>query len=450
MRIFRPSRRKRPRAVIIGLDGTPYSLIRRLVKTGKMPNLGGLFERGSIFPMKSVVPTVSSVAWASIVTGCNPGRHDIFGFIDRHPQSHEMFIPSSRNLKAKTWIDVLSGMGKRVFSMGVPMTYPPKAVNGVLISGFMAPSLRNATYPLDVEKELEAMGYVIDIDAWQAREDKAKFLDELFGAFERRCEAMFTFLAREPWDFFVTHVMDTDRLNHFLWGPMEDEREDLAPWFYKFYARVDEAIGELVRRLDEDVLLMILSDHGFCRLKQEVHLNHWLRQAGYLRFNTETPRQLRDMLPSTRCYSLLPGRFYVCVRGRERFGCVGKGREYESVRGEIAGGLLELRDPENGQKVIQEVLMREEICDRPIEDTPPDFLAIPVPGYDLKGGFDKRVLMEKSPVTGTHTLDDAMFYVNRKANADASLCVTDVMPTLLGQMEVAVPEGVDGRAIDIG
>ena len=361
MRIFGPSRREQPRTVIIGLDGAPYSLIRRLVNAGKLPNLGGLLDQGSILPMQSVLPTVSSVAWASIVTGCLPGKHDIFGFIDRHPRTHEMFIPSSRNLKMKTWIDILSGMGKRVFSMGVPMTYPPKAVNGVLISGFMAPSLRNATYPLEVEKELEAMGYVIDIDAWQAREDKRKFLDDLFVAFERRCEAMFKFLAREPWDFFVTHVMDTDRMNHFLWGEMEDENEELAPWFFKFYARVDEAIGELVRRLDEDVLLIILSDHGFCRLNQEVHLNYWLRQGGYLSFDTDTPQQLRDMLPSTRCYSLLPGRFYVSVRGRERYGCVAPGEEYDSVRREISAGLLELKDPESGRKVIQKVLMREEL-----------------------------------------------------------------------------------------
>ena len=125
------------------------------------------------------------------------------------------------------------------------------------------------------------------------------------------------------------------------------------------------------------------------------------------------------------------------------------GEEYDSVRREISAGLLELKDPENGRKVIQKVLMREELCDRPVLDTPPDFLAVPSRGYDLKGGFEKRVLFEPSPVTGTHTLDDAMFYVNRKGIDEGPLSVIDVMPTVLNAMDVAVPEGIDGRAIAI-
>ncbi len=440
--------RKHPlRAVVIGLDGVPYSLVRRLMDEGRMPNFSRLLDGGQLAPMRSVLPTVSSVAWASIVTGCNPGQHNIFGFIDRVPHTHEMFIPNARNLTARTWVELYSGMGKRAFSMGVPTTYPPRAVNGVLISGFLAPSLQKATYPLQIAKELEGMGYVIDIDAWQAREDREKFLDEVFHTLERRCEAMFHFLSREPWDLFVAHIMDTDRLHHFLWGDVEDENERYLPWFNRFYERIDEVIGELVDRLDEDVVLMILSDHGFCRLKQEVHLNYWLRQAGYLTFASKAPKQLRDLSPSTRCYSLLPGRFYVCVSGREHNGCVAPGSEYETVRRDIASGLLEIRDPETGEPVVQKVLMREELYSGSAFEVAPDFVAMPTQGYDLKGGFEKDILMERGPVSGTHTFDDAMFYLNRPYEADNDLSVVDAMPTLLGSVRVEGPEGMDGRSL---
>ncbi len=444
MNLFKRFRKRPFRAVVIGLDGVPHSLVQRLVDEGRMPNFSALLDRGRLLPMQSVLPTVSSVAWASIVTGCNPGKHNIYGFIDRVPQTHEMFIPTSRNLKAKTWVELFSGLGKRIFSMGVPTTYPPRAVNGVLISGFLAPDLQRATYPLQIAKELEEMGYVIDIDAWQAREDRDKFLDEVFHALERRCEAMFHFLSQGPWDLFVAHVMDTDRLHHFLWGYIEDGNEAYTSWFHRFYERVDEALGELVSRLDEDVLLMILSDHGFCRLKQEVHLNTWLRQAGYLQFASKAPRQLRDLSPSTRCYSLLPGRFYVCVQGREHNGRVAPGSEYEAVRRDVAAALLEIRDPETGGQVVQKVLMREEVYSGSACDAAPDFVAMPAEGYDLKGGFEKDVLLERGPVNGTHTFEDAMFYVNRRCEESSDLSVIDVMPTLLEEMGIEVPEALDG------
>jgi len=214
-----------------------------------------------------------------------------------------MFIPTSRHILAKTWVDDFSEQGKRVCSIGVPATFPPKEVNGVLISGFLAPSLKGATYPPYLEKELAQAGYVIDIDAWQARVDRESFLDELFNAFDKCCETMFRFLGQESWDLFVAHIMDTDRLHHFLWSYFEENDETYAPWFYRFYDRVDKMIGDLVDRVPKDAALFVLSDHGFCTLKKEVHVNHWLKQSGYLELATPQPKALLDLAPTTRAYS---------------------------------------------------------------------------------------------------------------------------------------------------
>ena len=90
-------------------------------------------------------------------------------------------------------------MGRRVFSMGVPTTYPPRAVNGILISGFLAPDLNRGTYPAAVARQLSSMGYRIDIDAWQARRDRERFLDDVFQAMERRFDVMFHYMDQEPW-----------------------------------------------------------------------------------------------------------------------------------------------------------------------------------------------------------------------------------------------------------
>ena len=447
LNFFRRNRAKFSRVVVLGLDGMPHSLLQHLIAEGIMPNFQQLIVQGSLMSMTSVLPTVSSTAWASIATGCNPGKHGIFGFIDRVPQTHEMFIPSSRTLRSKTWVDLFSDMGQRVFSMGVPTTFPPREVNGILISGFLAPDLKGATYPPAIASDLESMGYLIDIDAWQARLDREKFLDEIFRALNRRAEAMFKYYAQESWDLFVAHFMDTDRLHHFLWGDVERGDVSYTAWFNRFYARVDEIIGELISRLYSDTLLMVVSDHGFCTLRREVHLNFWLQQMGWLSFASPEPKQLRDLDPRTRCYSLLPGRFYVNLKGREREGCVQAGAEYEQVRRDLADALMEIRDPYDGAPVIDRVLMREEAFVGDDLDAAPDLMAVPAQGYDLKGGFEKRVLFESSPVNGTHTFDDALWFANAPGLASDDATVMDILPTMMALLGLEIPDGVDGRVV---
>ena len=107
--------------MVIGLDGTPYSLMTRLVNEGRMPNFARILAQGSMCPMASVHPTVSSVAWATFMTGVNPGKHGIFGFVDRRPGSYKTYIPTARNLRSETLWEILSRQGKRVVVINVPV-----------------------------------------------------------------------------------------------------------------------------------------------------------------------------------------------------------------------------------------------------------------------------------------------------------------------------------------
>ncbi len=85
---------KKRRLVVIGLDGTPYTFLKKEIGEGSLPNLSGLFARGRLAQMETEIPTISSVAWASFMTGANPGEHGIFGFTDRQPGSYELFFPN--------------------------------------------------------------------------------------------------------------------------------------------------------------------------------------------------------------------------------------------------------------------------------------------------------------------------------------------------------------------
>ncbi|MFQ5904489.1 MAG: alkaline phosphatase family protein, partial [Candidatus Binatia bacterium] len=235
--------RRGRRVLVIGLDGTPYSLIKELIECGEMPNLALVVANGSFKRMKSIYPTVSSVAWSSFMTGKNPAKHGIFGFIDLQPHSYKTFIPTSRTMRSETLWEILSKAGKRVVVINVPVTYPPREVNGILISGFLSPDIEKAVYPPAAVETLKRLDYIIDADPWAARESKDRALKEVNAALDSRVRALFHFLDDEEWDFFQCHIMATDRLHHFLWEQMEKGDEKYATYFFDFYRKIDEMLG---------------------------------------------------------------------------------------------------------------------------------------------------------------------------------------------------------------
>lgn len=447
MGLFRRRKDKGRKVVVIGPDGTPLSLISSLIAEGELPNFARIFEGGSVRPMTSAIPAVSSVAWSCFMTGKNPGKHGIYGFLDRKPNSYDTYIPNSNVMRSETLWELLSRHGKRVVVMNVPVTYPPRRVNGILVAGFLSPRLEKATYPASVGEQLKSMGYRLDVDPWQARENKDKFLEDLYYTLDKRQEAMFHFMETEEWDFFMLQIMETDRLHHFLWEHWEECDEKYAPAFLKLYHKIDGLLGRLYERLAEDTTLVVLSDHGFCTMKKEVFINRWLQDNGWLNFTRDPPDSLRDIHPDSKAYSMDPGRIFVNLRGREPQGSVDAGREYEALRKELTDALSELREPESGEPMIERVYKREEIYSGECYPQAPDLVAMPCRGYDLKGSIKKAVLTEKGVINGAHTYDDAMIYIQGQDINKQEVAIVDVMPTILRLMDVPIPQDVDGSVL---
>jgi predicted AlkP superfamily phosphohydrolase/phosphomutase len=446
---LRGSRQRKKRLVVIGLDGVPYTYIQRLFNAGELPNLRALAGEGALVQMDTTLPNVSSVAWSSFMTGQNPGKHNIYGFVDRQPGSLKTFIPSSRTMRSPALWEILSAAGKRVFAMNVPVTYPSRQVNGIVVGCFLSPSVEKAAPNVEVAQALKRLNYCVDADAARAREDKDNFLPHLDEVFERRIAAMRYFWRQEPWDFFMAHIMETDRLHHFFWEEMEQGHAKYAPAFLEFYKRVDHVLGEVRSWLDEDTTLVILSDHGFCTIKQEVYINTWLHDAGYLQYAKEQPRTLQDMAPWSAAYSLDPGRIFLNVRGREPDGRIAPGAEYERVRREIAEAAAKLTDPATGELIVERVYTREELYHGPYADAASDLVFAMRDGYDPKGSFGKPALTFKGPsLVGMHTTPDAFLYIQGRRKIARRPHIADVAPTLLDLLDVPVPADMDGRSLD--
>jgi predicted AlkP superfamily phosphohydrolase/phosphomutase len=452
MGLFAKLRKEKPqRVVFIGLDGTPYTFMQRLIQEGRAPNAARIAEQGSLLRMDSIWPWVSSVAWSSMMTGVNPAKHNIFGFIDRDPATYKQFIPTSRHMKAQTLWEVLGDAGKRVIVVNVPVTYPPRQVNGILVGGFLSPSLDKAVFPPSFVPTLNSLGYIVDADPWKARESKDLALQEINAALDGRIRTLFHLVEKEEWDYLHVHVMETDRLHHFLWQQMEEGDPTYAPAFYDFYRRIDDMLGRLAAKLDEHTTLMWMADHGFCTIKKEVYVNRWLMDNGWLKLRNVPPdrkKGLDEIDPSSVAYSLDPGRVVIRVRGREKEGSVAPGAEYQALRDEIAAAALALRDPDSGDPIFQAVFPREDLYHGPYLEQAADLILAPHDGYDPKGSLYKETLTYKGDeLVGMHTYDDAMLYVGGRTIPPARFSVLNVMPTILDLMQVPHPPGLDGVSL---
>lgn len=445
-------RQRRRRVFVLGLDGVPYSMLRELAALEVIPNIAQILSDDGLRRMGSVLPTVSSVAWTSYMTGTNPAKHNIFGFVDRRPSPFEVFIPTSRDIKRETLWEILSAQGRRVVVINVPISFPPRPVNGVIIGCFLTPKLEKGVYPSSYVPILSQMGYRIDVDASAARTEKEAFLDDLFRTLDVRFKAAFKLLEMEQWDFFQLHIMGTDRINHFFWDHWES-REGSA-WreqFLKYYKEIDRNFGELLGRLQKhiksgDLLLIIMSDHGFCRVKKEFNLNAWLMERGYLRLPEEkgTPK-LSDYHPDTTAYSLIPGRVFLNLQGREQKGTVPQGRAREELLERISQELLSLREPETGDTVIKHVYRREEIYSGPYISQAADMILEPNDGYDIKAALEDEGCFREGEIPGMHQREDAFLAIYPGGIQAKDLTIVDVMAGILREMGIEAPPDLDGK-----
>lgn len=432
------------KVLVIGLDGFPHSLANRLMEEGVMPNFQALAGEGVFAQMDSIFPTVSNVAWTSYQTGKNPGKFGVFGFAELTPE-FELYIPNSTNCKAKTIQELLSEQGKKVISLGVPGSYPPRPVNGITVGGFLSPELSKGVYPPEALEILQETGYMVDINPMKARESLEFFKEENREVFEGRVRTLFRLWDTQPWDLFTIHFMDTDRMGHFMfrWLDEEEKGSENYNYYREFFGWIDGMLGKVREKLEPDTRLIVLSDHGFCRIRKEVQLNRWLQDRGYLSFSRPPAHDLdfEAISPQAKAFALVPGKIYLLREGKFKVGRVSEA-ECPELREEIIrklGGLTEA-----GRPVCKKVMRKEEAIWGDYLETAPDIIIDPHDGYDLKAGLKKNLIFETGPISGMHTYYDAMFYLRGTDSLAKRPVIYDVPATILNLLGLDIPADFDG------
>ncbi len=398
------------KAAIIGLDGVPYDLLRTLANNDTMPHTGELIKQGNLKQVKSSLPPNSAVSWSGIMTARNPGEHAIYGFTDFIPGSYTVSYHHSVKLKAQPFWQ--RNNDKRTIIINLPATYPPQALNGVHVSGFVSPQLEKAVYPSELADELVDSKYMVDVNAPISEKDIDRFLADLSTALERRTEFASKQLEKK-WDICFYVVTGTDRIGHYLWDAYQEKKNEYYEQFHRYFNQIDESIHRLTQQMPEDTAIMMLSDHGMNTAGTAYNLNTLLKEEGYLRIDDKPELNYNAVRKGTTAFLAETNKIYLNTVNRFPRGDV-KQSERIGIIDQLAGLLKSIRF--GGRPVVKAVYSREELYEGPYLSEAPDLVVLPEHDFSFKTNLFTDELVSVDRLQGKHTEDDAFLYLNNDSD----------------------------------
>lgn len=266
-----PAERTSPQVLVIGWDGGSFELLDPLLRAGALPNVARLVERGRTAVLDSTIVPISSAAWVSAVTGGSPGEHGVYDFFEPLPESYAVRLVSARSNQLPPLWRILGWHDLRSIVFGVPLTWPPEELDGVLVAGMLSPFDADYTWPLELADELRATGFQPDLGIW--REERELTPNRMRRQLTLKRDAVLAQLAGE-WDFAMVVFKSLDVLSHRAYSP--DPSGPVAGWMVE----LDRVLGELLEAVGPDVNVLLVSDHGFRAYPRNFFTHAWLLEAG--------------------------------------------------------------------------------------------------------------------------------------------------------------------------
>jgi len=277
-----------------GIDSATWDLIRPWVKQGKLPGFFELLKNGSCFDLASTIPPLTPVAWPTLTTGASPAQHGFYDFY-RLDKSKQITINLASELPQPFFWDLLSRAGYKTAVFNIPITFPFKPVNGIMISGLTTPGLKSDfIYPSKLKKEFLKLfpkfrfAPSIKVNPQDPQSYALRLEENIEDAKETISIAKWLF-AKDNWDVFVINFMAVDHVQHFFWEFMSKPASVFENAILQVYQQVDNYLLAVLKKHSPNYQIMVLSDHGAGPLEKTLFLNHWLYQKKLLFFK-KSPR----------------------------------------------------------------------------------------------------------------------------------------------------------------
>ena len=473
--MFSLLRKKKSRKVlIIGLDCAEPSLVFDRWRE-ELPTFRHLMENGAYGLLTSSIPCITVPAWSSMLSSKDPGTLGFYGFRNRADYSYSnMSIATGTAVKEKRVWDYLGEGGKQSIVVGVPQTYPVEPINGHLISSFLTPTVQKQyTHPNELRYEINRIlgGQEYDVDVRNFRtEDKDNLLKQIHEMTEKRFKVLNYLIREKPWDFFMSVEMGVDRIHHGFWKYHDPEHHQYEPGnkyenaIKEYYQYIDREVAGLLETVDDNTVVLVVSDHGAKRMDGGFCLNQWLHQEGYLVFKEDLPtnglvkfEKMAVDWEKTTAWGAggYYGRLWLNVQGREPQGLIPKA-DYEKVRTEISEKLESVVD-HRGQRLNTICYKPEEIY-REVHNVPSDLLiyfgnlhwrSVGSLGHKDIYTFEN----DTGPDDANHAQDGMIIYYDPKqqlnGNPLSGRQLMDIAPTVLHLLGQPVPDDMQGKIISV-
>jgi predicted AlkP superfamily phosphohydrolase/phosphomutase len=289
---------------VLGLDGASFEVLDPLIAAGELPSLAAWRQAGFAAPLRSTVPAMSFPAWSTFQTGLEPGRHGLFDFTQKVEGAYRLRFTNATDRAGRSLFERVGRAGGTVLALGMPATFPPEPVSGLLVAGFDAPvstgsEPRSASDPelyrsiaarvgpwmqadLDEQAGEEGWGEAAAVTLVARVERKKRFALEALRQLRER---------GTPPDLVCVVFSESDTVAHHYWrdhDPASPRHDPAAPPGRRgavtaVYRALDAACGELRAAFGEEALCVVASDHGSGGASRHVvHLGRRLAEAGLL------------------------------------------------------------------------------------------------------------------------------------------------------------------------
>ena len=383
-----------------------------------------------------------------------PGDLGVYGFRNRADHSYDnLVVADGSAIHAPRLWDLATRYGKPSIVVGVPGTYPPRPLNGVMVSCFLTPSRESGfTYPPLLAREVEQVvgEYLFDCTNFRT-DDKDDLLRQVYEMTDKRFRLAEHLLETKPWELFAMVEIGLDRMHHGFWKDLDelhhrhepgrpvrrrDPRLPAAP------RRADRAAARARRRRDDRA--------GRLRPRRQADGGRDPRQrvAAAARACCR-PRASRTASP--RCATIgvdwsrttawgeggYYGRIFLNVRGREPEGTVAP-EDFERVRDELAERLAAIPGPD-GKPLATRVYKPEEVYEE-VNGVAPDLLVyfddLAWRAVGTIGGEDGVHTFENDtgPDDANHAQDGLLIMAGpgiEPGQAESMMSLLDVAPTVL-------------------
>jgi len=470
------------KVVVVGLDGATWNLIRPWAEMGELPTIKKLMDEGNYGILESPLP-VTIPSWACYSTGKNPGKFGAFNWVKIDIKKGTMSAVSYRDIKSKEIWDFLNEYGIKTGVINIPHAFPPKKIDGFMISGMLAPEKSNFTYPEKLKKELDKKGYKIHLNHL-VNDNKDECILEVKKLIKMRFEVAIEKM--DEVDFLNLIIYYIDHLQHFLW----DDLDLLDVWKY-----IDIYLKKLWEKMETYNLeynLILMSDHGFVKSKTKLEFSpvSFLHKENlisykkskyqyFLKFGISINKlsKIAKVLKIYHLHKFIPKKILRSIPDLEgnvreegldsiiswekskyisQSSFIGliysKNRKKEDLFN-LKRKLLKIKHPETGEKVIKNIKFKEEIFYGPYLNEAPDLILFPNEGYSIRSGakLNNDSLFNKGVWNATHKKEGIFLLfgknIKKLKKKENKASIYDLAPTILAIFGVPIPKDMDGKVL---